>query len=219
MRQLKKFPFKGKAKFALVVDGECEFWYIQMLKRNERQLHFDLKPEIPQKKTLEEQYKRVVELANDYDKVFWIIDCDVIATESRLAKKGTESAQQKLEKYLKYIERFNEKGKSSEDDKEERIIVIKNNPCLEYWLLLHFEETAANFSNCNDAGRRLKKHLSTYEKKEGFYTKQDKDIYLELKPHLSKAIKNAIKITDQAKKKSDVSISQMHLLFEALGIK
>ncbi len=41
-----------------------------MLKRNERTINVALKPEIPQKKKLIDQFKNVVELSADYDKIF-----------------------------------------------------------------------------------------------------------------------------------------------------
>jgi hypothetical protein len=87
MRKNRPIPFISKPKFALVVDGDCEFWYINMLKRNEKSISVDLKPEIPQRKKLSDQYKKVIELSNDYDKVFWVIDFDVINSETRIAKK------------------------------------------------------------------------------------------------------------------------------------
>ena len=65
MRQNRKIPLKEKPKYAIVVDGETEFWYIQMLKRNERLISVDLKPEIPQRKKLSEQYAKVIELSKD----------------------------------------------------------------------------------------------------------------------------------------------------------
>lgn len=50
MRVNKNMPGKSRQRFAIVVDGECEFWYIQMLKRNERSINVNLEPKIPQKK-------------------------------------------------------------------------------------------------------------------------------------------------------------------------
>ena len=97
MRQQKKPNIPVRPTFAMVVDGDDESWYLQMLRRNERNIKVTLRPELPQKKTLNEQYLRVIELANDYDKVFWIIDCDVVKAETRTAKKGTETAQQELD--------------------------------------------------------------------------------------------------------------------------
>jgi hypothetical protein len=78
MRKTRKVPFANKTKFAAIVDGDCESWYLQMLRRNEKNIKVDLKPEIPQKKKLKEQYERVIEQSKHYDKVFWIVDFDVI---------------------------------------------------------------------------------------------------------------------------------------------
>ena len=42
-----------KQAFAVVVDGETEYWYLQMLKQNEPNILFDITPKILQKKNLE----------------------------------------------------------------------------------------------------------------------------------------------------------------------
>ena len=42
-----------KQSFAVVVDGETEYWYLQMLKHNEPNILFDITPKILQKKNLE----------------------------------------------------------------------------------------------------------------------------------------------------------------------
>jgi hypothetical protein len=208
MRHKKQPNIKVRPKFALVVDGENEYWYVQMLQRNESGIGIALKPEIPQKKTLKEQYYRVVELLRDYDKVFWIVDCDVVAAETRRTKKGIETPQQELDKYIRMLER----------DFAERIIIIRNNPCLEYWLLLHFEDTAAYFADCGTVRKRLKRLFPVYEKSRAFYTKEGKDIYHQIKPHLAKAIERAIKITAQSTDKRNESISEMYLLFQTVGL-
>jgi len=103
MRQSRRIPIIVKPKYAIVVDGETEFWYIQMLKRNEKLISVDLKPEIPQRKKLSEQYAKVLELSKDYDKVYWIIDFDVINKETREAKKGEQTALQELKGYTDNI--------------------------------------------------------------------------------------------------------------------
>lgn len=212
MRKNKQPRFKSKPKFAFVVDGECEYWYIHMLKRNEREIGIDLKPEIPQKKAIKEQFDRVKELSKDYDKVFWIIDLDVVNSETQTKQKGKKTPLQELEEYLKEIESLNAK------EERPRITVIINNPCLEFWFLLHFEETSKYFNDCDKAGKQLKKHLPSYEKTQKYFTSQDSDIYLRLKPHLATAIKNAGKIKAFDIKKPYVGIAQMHLFFEQSGI-
>lgn len=45
--------------FAVVVEGETEFWYLQMLKRNENNIRVNIEPKIPQKKSLKQQHELV----------------------------------------------------------------------------------------------------------------------------------------------------------------
>lgn len=86
-RRKEKISKPRKDTFAIIIDGETEVWYFQMLKRNEPSLQVNIEPKIPQKKRLSEQYEKVLELAEDYTKVFWIIDLDVVIAESKIAKK------------------------------------------------------------------------------------------------------------------------------------
>jgi hypothetical protein len=208
MRKSRPVPIKNKPKYALVVDGECEYWYFNMLKRNEKTIAVDLRPEIPTKKKLEEQYNKVLELSKDYDKVFWIIDLDVINNETRLAKTGARTALQKMRQY-----HYDLNTKHSN-----KVTVIINNPCLEYWLLLHFEPTTKYFNNCEDATRQLSRHLNNYQKTQGYFTKQDNDIYLKLRHLLNRASENAQKLGDFDFDNPYSGMTQMHLLFEELGI-
>ncbi|MBP9134766.1 MAG: RloB domain-containing protein [Saprospiraceae bacterium] len=46
----------------------------------------------------------------------------------------------------------------------ENVVVIVNNPCLEFWFLLHFEKTSKYFNTCSSAETQLKKYLPNYEK-------------------------------------------------------
>lgn len=80
-RKIKIFKPK-KETFTIVVDGETEVWYFQMLKRNEPGLQVNIEPKIPQKKKLSDLYEKVRELAEDFTKVYWIIDLDVVIAES-----------------------------------------------------------------------------------------------------------------------------------------
>lgn len=197
-------PIEKKPTFAIIVEGECEFWYFQMLKRNERALRIDIKPEIPQKKKLKDQFAKVVEYSKDYSKVFWIVDFDVIISESRSAIKGKKSTIQE------FIEYYNKLKKDFKN-----VAVIINNPCLEIWILLHFEFTSKYFNTCDGATKQLLKHLSDYEKTERYYTKKDNDIYLRLKSKMNIAIENVQKLVDFDLDNPENSISQMHLLFQS----
>jgi len=193
-----------KPKYVIVIDGETEFWYLQMLKRNERTIKVDIKPEIPQKKKLSEQYKRVRELSCDYDRVFWIVDLDVILANSTISDKK----ECILDDFLRYQTDF--------ENNYTNILVIINQPCLEFWFLLHFEYTTQLFSNCGEAERKLRKYITGYVKSEKFFTKQDNDIYLRLKSKLSDAISNSKKIGPFKKESPNRGLTEMYKLFETI---
>lgn len=94
MRKSRAIPVKSKPTFAFVVDGNCEVWYLQMLKRNEKSIVVNIEPKIPTRKSLSEQYENAITLSEESTKVFWIIDFDVIASETKSAKVGSKTALQ-----------------------------------------------------------------------------------------------------------------------------
>jgi len=197
--------------YAIYVEGECEFWYVQMLKRNEKKLRIKLEPSLQQTKKLSEQFATVIKLSDDYTKVFWIVDFDVIIKETKESIKG-ETPMKEFENYCKTLK-----------SKYKNVIVIINNPCFEYWFLLHFESISKHFDNCNKVIQQLKKHkpLNDYVKNQIYYTKQNNDIYLKLKPFLEQAIKNSNNLKTFDFKNPYSGMTQMQLLFdnEILGTK
>ncbi len=208
IRRKKKILRPRKDTFAIVVDGETEVWYFQMLKRNEPNIRVNIEPKIPQKKRLSDLFRKVLELSEDYTRVFWIIDLDAIIKESRKSKKGKKTGIQELKRYLK---KLNEK-------RFENVVTILNNPCLEYWFLLHFEATTKYFPKCFNAEKELKKHLNDYEKTRKYFTKQNNDIYLKLKSRLSFAIANAKRVQRNNFEEAERGICEMNLFFENKSI-
>jgi len=206
MRKHRNTPTKTKPVFAFIVDGECEIWYLQMLKRNEKAIKADIKPEIPQKKKLSDQYEMVIEYSKDYDKVFWIVDFDVITLETTFSKKGKKTALQEFKEYFDNLKK-----------NFPNVVVIINNPCLEYWFLLHFERTSKYYETGDKVINQLKKHqpLENYEKTREYFTKQNYDIYFKLKPFLSDAIFNSKKLEDFNFNNYKTAITQMQLIFDS----
>lgn len=204
MRQSRKIISQVFPTYSFVVDGETEIWYLQMLKRNERQLKINIEPKLPQRKSIDEQYKLVIELSErEYSKVFWIIDLDAIIKESRETPKGKKSPLQTLIELRRKLQKDNKK-----------VTVIINNPCLEFWLLLHFEKTSKLFDSCDKAENQLKKHLKDYEKTKKYFTKQDNDIYFKLRPFLKTAISNSFSLGEFDLEEQTKTICEMFLLFE-----
>lgn len=207
MRKGRKTGLKGKKTFAFVVDGDTEVWYLQMLKRNERNLNINIEPKLPSKKSIKEQFKMVQSLANDYTQVFWIVDYDVIIKETKESKKGTESSEQLFIRLRKKIQ------------KKDNVVVIINNPCIEYWFLLHFKKTSKFYVDCNSAEKHLKQYLKGYEKSRKYFTKQDNDIYLKLRRNLNNAIQNSKKISKFNKLNTNRAVCEMDLFYSTKEIK
>ena len=204
MRKGRNIP--TKQSFAVVVDGETEYWYLQMLKHNEPNIPFNIKPQILQKKNIDQQYELVTELSEEeYDKVFWIVDLDVLLKEEREKNNSTSS----LQKFLNYYKNLS---------KQKKIVVIVNNPCLEYWFLLHFQMTDKVFTACTNAEKQVSQHLKGYEKTEKFFKKSNNDIYKQLKPHLQKAINNATALGSFDTHNHSEAMCEMPLLFQALQL-
>ena len=201
-------PRKQIPTFAFVVDGETEIWYLQMLRLNEQKIRLSIRPEIPQKKGLYDQFDLVCELArSEYQRVFWIVDLDTIIKESKEVASGAKTP----------LLIFNEmRTKLHHHDDFQNVVVIVNNPCLEFWFLLHFIPTSRYYRRCFDVIRtlKLKKHLIGYEKTEKFFKKTNNDIYSRLKPYLHNAIQNAAALAPFDLENPERAICEMHELFK-----
>ena len=203
MRRGKKI--QTKQAFAVVVDGGTEYWYMQMLIHNEPKIPFNIKPQVP-KKNIDQQYKLVTELSEEeYDKVFWIVDLDVLLKEEREKKSNPSS----LQKFLAYYKRLS---------KNQKVVVIVNNPCLEYWFLLHYKKTDKVFAACTDAEKQVSQHLKGYEKTEKFFKKSNNDIYKQLKPYLETAISHATALGSFSTQEYKRAICEMPLLLELVYV-
>lgn len=99
------------------------------------------------------------------------------------------------------------------------VTVIIINPCLEFWLLLHYEKTSKLFDTCDQAEAQLKKHIKDYEKTRKYFTKQDHDIYLKLRSLLKTAISNSSYLGEFDLDEQTKAICEMFLLFEADELK
>ena len=173
----------GKKKYTILVDGETEIWYFQMMKQHET-LPVDIKPDLPAKKKLKDQYEEVLEYARHSDKVIWMLDFDTLIKEESETKAKGKSKIQEFKGYVSKLKKF------------DNVVVLVNTPCLEFWYLLHFTETRKYFPNCESVVKELKKHdcLNDYKKTEKYYKKKDNDIYKRLKEYQKDASLRAKKL-------------------------
>lgn len=94
-----------------------------------------------------------------------------------------------------------------------KMLIIVNNPCLEYWYLLHYHQTTKFFADYQSLLPELKKipELSGYDKCESYYNGHP-DIYQRLKKVLKDARRNAIPFDIETC--NSKGGSEMNLLFD-----
>ena len=197
---------KTNPAFAIVADGETEIWYLQMMKQNERQVRLTIKPELPKKKRIEDQCELVCKLAQEeYDKVFWIVDLDQIKKEQREATRGKKDP---MRTFIECREKVLHGKKYAK-----RVWVIVNNPCLEFWFLLHYTHTDKSFGGYEELAKALKKHMKDYNKSESYFKQKNNDIYLKLKPRLKKAMEHSDRLGSFEPKDPSRAVSEMPQFF------
>lgn len=207
MRQRKKKIRPVKRTIAFVVDGKTEVWYLEMLKKvEEKRLNtrINIMPKLPNKRSLDMQLKEVRELAEENLHVFWIIDLDQVIKEQGDWNNG---------KGISPMGSLINNRKEAENI--ENVSVIINNPCLEFWFLLHYKKTSKRYTMCDDAGRDLKKYMKDYSKSEKFYKRRHSNIYTILQPKIKDAINNGKSLGGFDQSMPNNALAEMYEIFES----
>jgi len=131
------------------------------MKEYEKLPRIDIKPELPKNKKLKELFELVKNNTQIYDSVIWLLDPDVILRYKQVDE---------LKKYAKQLK------------ENSRATILVNNPCLEFWFLLHFRETSKKYSKCHNVIKDLIRYneLKDYEKTEKCYKNAKNNIYKRL---------------------------------------
>ncbi len=196
-----------KPTYSVIVGGNTEIWYLQMLRDNENISEFNIRPELAKKTPLSEQFETVKEKSRIDTEVFWIIDFDTVLKEEQEHNAQSPSP----------LEHFRQIQSELVLDYP-NVTLLVNNPCLEYWFLLHFKDTGKPFNNCDEAKRKLKKELTDYTKTEKYFKNYREDIYQKLKAKLPAAIKRAKAKGDFDLAQPHKSISEIYKLFEKFNL-
>ena len=195
--------------YLILVEGETELWYLSRLKKHEfsrlSNLQINIKPELPISKKFNSLLQEAKQNSKFYDRVYLILDFDVILNEYRNAIDKNKS---KLNKLLSFYQ----------NDKNKNIVILINNPCLEIWFLLHFKNISRVFQKCDDVIDDLRRDLNDYEKSENYYVRKHPDIYQRLRNDLSTAISNARSLGRFDDKDYEKTLAEMYVLLEDLGI-
>ena len=192
-RQFKKRP--SQESIALVVDGKDEKWYMAKVKEHypcAALKNVKIKPELPSHKKVQDLFDLAkAKLDEGYSYVILIFDLD-----EPLKDAGEMSKFNEL--YQKYLLAKDDKLSGQQIKKYgwmKNMLLVVNNPCLEYWYLLHFNKTSKHYADFAALYPDLKKipALANYSKKEDYYNNHP-DIYERLggDSGLKKARKNAV---------------------------
>ena len=189
--------------FAVLVDGETEKWYLDKLRAYERPEGVTIKPDLPGKTSLREQFEAVKRNADIYDASIWIVDLDVIIRDHK---------EQLFHEFLREIQ--------STIVLRDRIFVLVNAPSLEFWFLLHVKDTGKFYPDCESVINELRKFhpLKEYAKSEKYFITGHPDIYTRLRPYLPVARRFAERQGNYNPENPKRGIAELYKLFDILEI-
>jgi len=171
----------SKESIAVVVDGQTEKWYIEKVKAHypcDALKFIRIKPELPQKKKVQELFDFAHQkLDEEYTFVILIFDMDEPLKDNTEFNKFKEL----YEKYLGIKDNTLVGRQRTKYAWMEKLLVIINNPCIEFWYLLHFGRTSKYYANYESLRPDLRRipEMSQYEKHDDYYN-QNPDIYVRL---------------------------------------
>lgn len=162
---------KSNSAIAIIVDGQDEKWYVNKVKENypcEALKPIKIKPELPQKKKVQKLFDFAKsKLEEGYTYVILIFDMDG-------PLKDVEEFNKFKELYDKYLcARYNKLNgrQKSKYGWMCNMLLIVNNPCLEYWYLLHYHKTTKYYKDYASLSSELHRipELAQYEKSDDYY--------------------------------------------------
>ena len=188
-------PRKALSAIAIIVDGQDEKWDVNKVKEHQpcdELKTIKVKPELPERKKVQELFDFAKsKLEKEYTFVVLIVDFDEPLKDTKEFNKFNEL-------YTKYVAAKNNSLVGRQKTNYgwmEKLLLIVNNPCLEYWYLLHYSKTSKFFSDYAALCPELRKipDFAQYEKCEKYYNSHP-DIYVRLDKNngLANARKNAM---------------------------
>ncbi|EHQ30102.1 RloB domain-containing protein [Mucilaginibacter paludis] len=150
----------------------------------------------------------VIENAENYDKSIWVLDLDAVIKENREKAQSKQDPMADLKKILDKVAGNN------------KIDVLINTPCFEFWFLLHVKETGKYYAECDPISKELKKFhpVEDYEKTKKYFTNSANDIYRRLKPYQTTGYRNSRKLGDFNISNPQQAKAEMFKIFDLLDL-
>lgn len=136
-----------KRSVTILGEGLTEQYYFTHI-RTLFGFHYTIKPYYFSVTSLVEMDKKITEAIADGGFAIAVFDADV-SSRNEVEKKKLESIRKKYAK-------------------KKNVILCDSMTSIEYWFLLHFENTNRHFKDSAATEQELKKHISDYEKKVKF---------------------------------------------------
>ena len=202
----------AKPAIVIIVDGDDEKWYISQARDyypNNAVRSIKIKPEMVQHKRCRDLFESAHQkLDEGASSVFLVLDLDTI-------RKDAKDMIDFHNLYSQYI--IVKSGNKSRKNKwMEKLTIIVNNPCLEFWYLLHFKPTTKFYNDFCAIRKDIRKinALSDYDKSQEYYYNAP-DIFTRLGglKGLETARINSNGISFNVSKCNQSGISEMSLLF------
>lgn len=136
-----------KRSVTILGEGLTEQYYFTHI-RTLFGYHYTIKPYFFSVTSLAEMDKKISEAISDGGFAIAVFDADV-SSRNEVEKKKLESIRKKYAK-------------------KKNVILCDSMTSIEYWFLLHFENTNRHFKDSAATEQELKKHITDYEKKVKF---------------------------------------------------
>lgn len=136
----------------IVGEGLTELFYFKHLKQF-MNYRYAITPRLFENNSIEKIEKKIVELLNEDVFVICIFDADV--------SRRSDAENKKL---IALKRRY---------DKKENVLLCDSLQSIEYWFLLHYEDTCRHFNDSAATEKALKRHIPAYGKTRK-YLEQDK---------------------------------------------
>lgn len=132
--------------------GITEYWYLKHLKKYES-FNYILRPSLFGDESMQTIQSRILEGLEAGENVVCVFDEDV--------RQWNEAEKKRMDDIHRRY------------DTHEKVVIAGSMPSIEYWLLLHFENTNRYLGTSAKVIEVLRKHLNGFDKKES-YLKQEK---------------------------------------------
>jgi hypothetical protein len=196
-------PFKKVDLF--IVDGPTEKWYLEdYFKQHQPRNHYSFSPDF--NGSWKKNIQTIKDKLKEFENVYWIVDLDVILKEEAEKKKGGKSPLGYFISEYKLL------------SKKKNVKIFVNNPCFEYWILLHFSFKVLTSTKCGDIQPELGKikAIEGYTKTERYYKNSRITLVERLNVGLSNAIINAKKLGQFDVDNPYKPVSEIYKLIEAV---